>query len=162
MTEIEKKANALVNDVRVERILYPISLVQRLRRTYRKEYAPTRSMCGDNSNKPFPFPILATEVPVNPDGHEAADRIEALTAENQRLLVSNEQWQVDYNEAVIDKLELETENERLLQIAQRLGTYSAHDDRCRIMTHGVWSDPIPCTCGYTDAWQALAALEKQP
>jgi len=25
MTEIEKKANALVNDVRVERILYPIS-----------------------------------------------------------------------------------------------------------------------------------------
>ena len=53
-------------------------LVQRLRRTYRKEYAPTRSMCGDNSNKPFPFPILATEVPVNPDGHEAADRIEAL------------------------------------------------------------------------------------
>jgi len=30
MTEIEKKANALVNDVRVERILYPISLVQRL------------------------------------------------------------------------------------------------------------------------------------
>jgi hypothetical protein len=60
-------------------------LVQRLRRTYRKEYAPTRSMCGDNSNKPFPFPILATEVPVNPDGHEAADRIEALTAENERL-----------------------------------------------------------------------------
>lgn len=60
-------------------------LVQRLRRTYRKEYAPTRSMCGDNSNKPFPFPILATEVPVNPDGHEAADRIEALTAENEAL-----------------------------------------------------------------------------
>ncbi len=55
-------------------------LVQRLRRTYRKEYAPTGSMCGDNSNKPFPFPILATEVPVNPDGHEAADRLEALTA----------------------------------------------------------------------------------
>jgi len=121
---------------------------------------------------------------------QAADRIEAFTAENERLLVSNEQWQVDYNEAVIDKLELETENERLnksaaclaetrrlavkdvaeleaeierlLQIAQRLGTYSAHDDDCRIMTHGVWSDPIPCTCGYTDAWQALAALEKQP
>jgi hypothetical protein len=60
-------------------------LVKRLRRTYRKEYAPTRSMCGDNSNKPFPFPILATEVPVNPDGHEAADRIEALTAEIEGL-----------------------------------------------------------------------------
>ena len=64
-------------------------LVQRLRRTYRKEYAPTGSMCGDNSNKPFPFPILATEVPVNPDGHEAADRIEALQAENARLQADN-------------------------------------------------------------------------
>jgi len=42
-------------------------------------------MCGDNSNKPFPFPILATEVPVNPDGHEAADRIEDLRAEIERL-----------------------------------------------------------------------------
>jgi hypothetical protein len=40
------------------------------------------------------------------------NRIEALTNENEQLLVSNEQWQVDYNEAVIDKLELETENER--------------------------------------------------
>ena len=53
-------------------------LVQRLRRTYRKEYAPTGSMVGDISNRLRPFPILATEVPVNPDGHEAADRIEAL------------------------------------------------------------------------------------
>lgn len=82
-------------------------------------------------------------------------KVEALTADN-------EQWQVDYNEAVIDKLELETENHLLRVAAQRLGTYSAHDDDCRIMTHGVWSDPIPCTCGYTDAWQALAALEKKP
>jgi len=53
-------------------------LVQRLRRTYLKEYAPTGSMVGDISNRLRPFPILATEVPVNPDGHEAADRIEAL------------------------------------------------------------------------------------
>jgi hypothetical protein len=62
-------------------------LVQRLRRTYRKEYAPTGSMCGDNSNKPFPFPILATEVLVNPDGHEAADRIEQL--EREKAVVSD-------------------------------------------------------------------------
>jgi hypothetical protein len=105
---------------------------------------------------------LRSNRPIPTLPHEAADRIEALTAENERLLVSNEQWQVDYNEAVIDKLELETENHLLRVAAQRLGTYSAHDDDCRIMTHGVWSDPIPCTCGYTDAWQALAALEKQP
>lgn len=60
-------------------------LVKRLRRTYCKEYAPTGSMVGDISNRLRPFPILATEVPVNPDGHEAADRIEALTSENERL-----------------------------------------------------------------------------
>lgn len=62
-------------------------LVQRLRRTYRKEYAPTGSIAGDNSNKPFPFPILATEVLFNPDGHEAADRIESQAAEIERLKV---------------------------------------------------------------------------
>jgi hypothetical protein len=106
---------------------------------------------------------LRSNRPIPTLPHEAADRIEALTAENERLLVSNEQWQVDYNEAVIDKLELETENHLLRVAAQWLGEYSSHENDCRIMTHGVWSDPIPCTCGYTDAWQAhLTALEKQP
>ena len=55
-------------------------LVQRLRRTYHKEYAPTGSMVGDISNRLRPFPILATEVLFNPDGREAADAIEALRA----------------------------------------------------------------------------------
>jgi hypothetical protein len=62
-----------------------------------------------------------------------------------------------------DRIEaLTAENERLLKTALWLGKYSCHDDECQVVTHGVWSDPIPCTCGYTDAWQALAALEKQP
>jgi len=60
-------------------------LVQRLRRTYRKEYAPTGSIFGDISNRLRPFPILATEVLFNPDGTAAADRIEALRAEIERL-----------------------------------------------------------------------------
>ena len=140
-------------------------LVKRLRRTYRKEYAPTRSMCGDNSNKPFPFPILATEVPVNPDGHEAADRIEALTAENERLLVSNEQWQVDYNEAVIDKLELETKIKRLrgigLHLVQHInwvtnGLPDLLEDACLTDEEGVINAAIAA------ATEARAALEKQP
>ena len=59
-------------------------LVQRLRRTYLKEYAPTGSMVGDISNRLRPFPILATEVLFNPDGREAADRIEALQAEHEQ------------------------------------------------------------------------------
>lgn len=63
------------------------ALVERLRRTYRKEFPVTGSMIADNSNKPFPFPILATEVLFNPDGHEAADRIEAQAAEIERLRV---------------------------------------------------------------------------
>jgi len=60
-------------------------LVQRLRRTYLKEYAPTGSMVGDISNRLRPFPILATEVLFNPDGREAADRIEALQADNAKM-----------------------------------------------------------------------------
>ena len=60
-------------------------LVQRLRRTYRKEYAATGSMFGDISNRLRPFPILATEVLFNPNGREAADRIEAQAAEIERL-----------------------------------------------------------------------------
>ena len=53
-------------------------LVQRLRRTYRKEFPVTGSMIADNSNRLRPVPILAAEVPFNPDGREAADRIEQL------------------------------------------------------------------------------------
>jgi hypothetical protein len=56
-------------------------LVQRLRRTYRKEFPVTGSMIADNSTRLRPFPILATEVMFNPDGREAADRIEAQAAE---------------------------------------------------------------------------------
>lgn len=60
-------------------------LVQRLRRTYRKEFPVTGSMIADNSNRLRPFPILATDVLFNLDGREAADRIEALEAEIERL-----------------------------------------------------------------------------
>ena len=60
-------------------------LIQRLRRTYRKEYAPTGSMTGSIANYGRQFPLLATEVLINPDGPAAADEIERLTAEVQRL-----------------------------------------------------------------------------
>jgi hypothetical protein len=62
-------------------------LVQRLRRTYRKEFAATGSICGDISNRLRPFPILATEVLFNPDGTAAADRIEQL--EREKAVVSD-------------------------------------------------------------------------
>lgn len=97
------------------------------------------------------------------------NRIEALTAEGARLRHclknANDKHEFYEREWYLrgDRIEaLTAENERLLKTAQWLGEYSSHENDCRIMTHGVWSDPIPCTCGYTDAWQALAALEKQP
>jgi len=62
-------------------------LVQRLRRTYRKEFPVTGSMIADNSNRLRPVPILAAEVPFNPDGREAADRIEQL--EREKAVVSD-------------------------------------------------------------------------
>lgn len=44
--------------------------------------------------------------------------------------------------------------------ADKLAGYAGHDDDCQIMKHGVWSDPIPCTCGYTDAWWAYEAAKQ--
>ena len=59
------------------------ALVGRLRRTYRKEFAPTGSMVA--TPRTVQSRLLSVDVLFNPDGAEAADRIEALTAENERL-----------------------------------------------------------------------------
>jgi hypothetical protein len=51
----------------------------------------------------------------------------------------------------------------LVEAGTNLNNHASHDDDCQIMVHGVWSDPIPCTCGYEDAWKswsnARAALK---
>ena len=49
------------------------------------------------------------------------------------------------------------EIERLREAGAKLNNHACHDDDCQIVTHGVWSDPIPCTCGYEDAWKAWSA-----
>lgn len=41
----------------------------------------------------------------------------------------------------------------LIEAGDRLNELACHQDDCQIVTHGVWSDPIPCTCGYTEAWK---------
>lgn len=41
----------------------------------------------------------------------------------------------------------------LIEAGDRLAGFAGHDDGCQIVTHGVWSDPIPCSCGYTEAWK---------
>lgn len=99
------------------------------------------------------------------DMRQASDRIKALAAENERLLVSNEQWQVDYNEAVIDKLELETKIKRLrgigLHLVQHInwvtnGLPDLLEDACLTDEEGVINAAIAA------ATEARAALEKQP
>jgi hypothetical protein len=72
------------------------------------------------------------------------------------LLVSNEQWQVDYNEAVIDKLELETEIDRLRaalfeSVALNENYYAVEED------DGYQFTEAPAVIA-----QARTALEKQP
>lgn len=59
------------------------ALVKRLRRTYRKEFAPTGSTVA--TPRTVQSRLLSVDVLFNPDGAEAANRIEALTAENERL-----------------------------------------------------------------------------
>ncbi len=41
----------------------------------------------------------------------------------------------------------------LIEAGDRLNELACHQDDCQIVTHGVWSDPIPCSCGYTEAWK---------
>jgi len=66
------------------------ALVGRLRRTYRKEFAPTGSMVA--TPRTVQSRLLSVDVLFNPDGAEAADRIEALTAENERLRELLDAW----------------------------------------------------------------------
>ena len=88
-------------------------LVQRLRRTYRKEYAATGPMFADNSNRLCPFPILATEVLFNPDGAAAADRIEEM---DRHLTMSGK-----VSKALSERIEvLEAENKRLRERVKRV------------------------------------------
>lgn len=65
-------------------------LVERLRRTYRKEFAPTGSMVA--TPRMVQSRLLSVDALFNPDGAEAADRIEALTAENERLRELLDAW----------------------------------------------------------------------
>jgi hypothetical protein len=71
------------------------ALVGLLRRTYRKEYAPTGSTVGNNANRLHPFPILAVEVPFNPDGPEAADLIEGQAKRIEELEAALQALQAD-------------------------------------------------------------------
>jgi hypothetical protein len=86
-----------------------------------------------------------------------------LRNEHRKYVAGTTVTTTGYSQAADNIEALTAENERLLKTALWLGEYSSHENDCRIMTHGVWSDPIPCTCGYTDAWQAhLTAIRKQP
>ena len=39
----------------------------------------------------------------------------------------------------------------LIAAGDKLAGYAGHGDDCG---SGVWTDPVPCDCGYTEAWKA--------
>lgn len=43
--------------------------------------------------------------------------------------------------------------------ADALAGYGEHTSTCDIMTHGVWSDPTPCTCGWGATFRAYEAFK---
>ena len=106
-------------------------LIERLRATYRKEYAPT----GSTVSHPrlVRSVILSTNVLYNPDGPEAADRIEAQAAE-------------------ID---------RLREAGNNLGFYAGHEDACDCVK-GWAKGPCNCGYTEAwQAWHNLAGKAEQ-
>jgi len=84
-------------------------------------------------------------------------RITALEAELDQAV-----FFVEEHKNTITALEAElaaerAKVERLIEAGRKLNNHACHDDDCQIVTHGVWSDPIPCTCGYENAWKSWAA-----
>ena len=72
------------------------------------------------------------------DGKRIAELEHELEVLRPQVKLADDQW-----DAAVDRIaELEA-------LTQKLMGYAGHDDECQIMTHGVWSDPIPCTCGYS-------------
>jgi hypothetical protein len=86
---------------------------------------------------------------------EAASRIEDLEAQLKTVLDREAETHRRHDAKVEAQA---AEIERLRKAGTNLAGYAGHDDNCEIMLKGVWSDPIPCTCGYEDAWKAWAAL----
>lgn len=43
--------------------------------------------------------------------------------------------------------------------ADALARYGEHTSTCDIMTHGVWSDPTPCTCGWGATFRSYEAFK---
>ena len=77
-----------------------------------------RDSCVYNEQHYAPDPLVA----------EAADRIEALTAENKRLR----------------------------EAGTKLAGFAGHDELCAYQEHW-WRKNRTCDCGYTDAWKAWSA-----
>ena len=88
------------------------------------------------------------------DGHGYDDmRADAIETLNAHLQAKEDGLKV--RDRRIETLNAEVE--RLRAAGAKLNNHACHDDECQIVTHGVWSDPIPCTCGYESAWKAWSA-----
>lgn len=107
----------------------------------------TDGRCSDHTiSMVRAFSRYAQERAVGP----LSDAVEAQAAEIARLkreVMLQMGW----------KTEAQNEIERLREAGKKLNNHGCHDDDCQIVTHGVWSDPIPCTCGYEGAWKSWSA-----
>lgn len=118
------------------------------------------------------------EVDVRGMLHNAADRIEALTAEVERLnralqevVISAAEWaskagaaegklKISETAGILDgwkreNQELRSEIARLREVGDRLAMFSTHDIDCDCY---VGHKVLPCNCGYTaaiNAWKEL-------
>jgi len=95
---------------------------------------------------------LLDGLPVNPDGAEAADHIEALTAalkawsdKTEWVQQTSQPHELGWHRADV----LRDRIAALIAAGDKLAGFDQHDEFCGVNAYA----PKPCDCGYTEAWK---------
>ena len=117
--------------------------------------------------EPNPCPLCGA-LPLIDDLRKRAKELRKCIANSQRIVdllkpemdrfdASDAPWStyvvrmsVDHSSSIRSTTKEASELECAADTLAKLAEYASHRDDCQIMTHGVWSDPIPCTCGLAD------------
>ena len=75
-----------------------------------------------------------------------------MTDDDKALVENLRDMPVWPMEEAADRIEAQAaEIERLREAGDKLNFFAGHAEYC---CNGLWTDPVACDCGYTNAWKA--------